>query len=165
MNRQQLIEDNMNLVHFIISKHYPTFIGDEDIAQCGMIGLCRAADTWKDDKSAFSTYASKCILNEIYDEFKRRCRHKEVWSLDYPIRNEDGETTASGDLVVGDDGVDFVDDKPFYDRLNKTEQMIVDYKKLGYTNAEIAKKLDCSVNNVTHYLRKIRRIWRLKVGN
>jgi DNA-binding NarL/FixJ family response regulator len=80
--------------------------------------------------------------------------------LDYPIRNEDGETTASGDLVVGDEGVDFVDDEPFYEQLTKTERQIVTYKRLGYNNAEIAKELGCTINNVTHHLRKLRYLWR-----
>ena len=160
MNRQQLIEENMNLVHFVLNKYYPNFSGDEDLIQWGMVGLCRAAETWDEGRSAFSTYASSCILHELYKEFKRRCRYKDVWSLDYPIRNDNGETTDSGDLVVGDEDVDFVDAEPFFNQLTPTEQKIVKYKQLGFTNNEVAKKMGCSVNHVTHHLRKLRYLWR-----
>lgn len=165
MNRQQLIEENMNLVHFAISKYYPNSLGDEDLVQCGMIGLCIAADTWEEGRSAFSTYATSCILHEFYKEFRRRCKLNEVWSLNYPIRNEDGNTVDSGDLVVGEEDVDFVDSEPFFNKLSPTEQRIVKYKQLGFTTKEIANHLGCSVSNVTQYLRKLRRVWRLTYGD
>ena len=72
MNKNELIEKNMNLVYFVISKYYPTFIHDEDIVQSGMLGLCKAADKWDESKSKFSTYAGRCIRNEINQEFIRR---------------------------------------------------------------------------------------------
>lgn len=160
MNRQQLIEDNMNLVYFLISKRYPTFIGDDDIAQCGMIGLCRAADTWNEDKSAFSTYASSCILNEIKREFRTRCKHQDTLSLDYTYPNEEGQAPL-GDFIVGMDDVDIVDDTPFYNQLNSLERQIVGYKRQGLTTAEIAEKLGCKTRSITYYLRKLRYLWRI----
>ena len=165
MNRQQLIEDNMNLVHFLINKYYPNSVGDEDLIQSGMVGLCIAAETWDEGRSAFSTYASSCILHEFYKEFRRRCRLNDVWSLNYPIRNEEGDTVDSGDLVVGEEGIDFVDVESFYDQLSPTEKKIVYYKQLGFTTKEVAERLGCSVSNVTQYLRKLRYVWRFTNGN
>ena len=47
MNRGEFIEQNINLVYVVIREYYPMFISDEDIIQCGMLGLCKAADKWK----------------------------------------------------------------------------------------------------------------------
>lgn len=165
MNRQQLIEENMNLVHFVINRYYPNLVGDEDLVQWGMVGLCRAAETWDEGRSAFSTYATSCILHEFYKEFKRRCKLNDVWSLNYPIRNEDGNTVDSGDLVVGDEDVDFVDFEPFFKQLSPIEQRIIKYKQIGFTATEIAEHLGCSTSNVTQYLRKLKRLWRSTYGD
>ena len=80
--RDNLIENNMNLVHFIIGKYYPTYRYDEDLVQCGMIGLIHAADRYDAIKGKFSTYASHCISNEIRRELKRRDKYRNEVSLD-----------------------------------------------------------------------------------
>ena len=69
MTNKELIADNLRLVYHIVHEHYPTFKNDEDIVQCGMVGLCKAANTWDANKGVFSTYACKCIRNEINKEF------------------------------------------------------------------------------------------------
>lgn len=166
MNRQQLIEDNMNLVYFLVNKYYPTFNMDEDIIQCGMEGLCKAANTWEEGKSEFSTYASKCVLHEIYKEFQRRCRHKDVMSLGYPIATSDKDcATTAGDLIVGEEDVDYVDYESFYEQLKPKEKLIVDYRRMGLTNEEIANKLGCHENSVSRKVRELRYLWRFINGN
>lgn len=81
-DRQNFIEENLNLVYFLIQKHYPTFIRDNDIIQCGMLGLCKAAERWDSRKSKFSTYATKWVLNEIRRELKNRGKHSSEISLE-----------------------------------------------------------------------------------
>ena len=165
MTRTQLVEDNMKLVYHLVNRYYPTHIADEDIIQTGMMGLCKAADTWDESKSEFSTYACHCILNEIRKEFRSRCKHKEVWSLDYPITDDEGRSTTTGDMTVGAEDVEFVDEEPFYEQLRPKERLIVDYKRMGLSNREVAEKLGCHINNVTHHVRKLRYLWRFTSGN
>ena len=43
-DRKKFIEENVNLVYVIVREYYPTFIFDEDVIQCGMVGLCKAAN-------------------------------------------------------------------------------------------------------------------------
>ena len=101
MMKNKLIEDNMSLVYFIINKYYPTYITDEDIVQAGMLGLCKAGDTWNEDKGAFSTYAAICIRNNIRMEFRGRGKHQGVLSLDYELpETEDGAIITLGDMVA-----------------------------------------------------------------
>ena len=165
MNKQQLIEENMNLVYFLINKYYPTFIKDEDLIQTGMIGLCRAAETWDESKSEFSTFASKCVLNEICNEFGRRCRHKETLSLDYKVKLDNGDEADFGEIIAGSEDVDFVDYERFYRELKPWEKQIVEYKQLGLTNKEIGKKVGCSANNVSRKIRELRYLWRFVNGD
>ena len=116
MNRQQLIEDNMNLVYFIISREYPTYLQDEDIIQSGMLGLCKAANSWE-ERGLFSTYAGRCIRNEIRQEFVRRKPHSKLVSLEANVNDE----STLGDLIVGEEDVVYLDDEQFYSQLTKEE--------------------------------------------
>lgn len=67
--RDKLITDNMRLVYHMYGK-----IGDgpikenykEDIISEGMLGLCKAADTFDESRGVrFSTYAAMCIRNAM----------------------------------------------------------------------------------------------------
>ena len=64
--RNKLIEHNLRLVAYIVRKNYSDAKDQEDLISIGIIGLIRAAETFKSDKKiSFSTYASKCIDNQI----------------------------------------------------------------------------------------------------
>lgn len=163
--RHQLVEDNINLVYFLINKHWPTFIYDEDLVQTGLVGLCKAADSWDESKSEFSTFACNCILNEICKEFRRRCKHNETFSLNHKVQQNDGDELEFGDLIVGSEDVDFADYERFYQELKPKEKRIVEYRQLGLTNEEIGKKLGCSENNVSRKVRELRYLWRFVNGD
>lgn len=88
---QKFIEENTNLVHFLINKYYPYFSADEDIIQCGMLGLCKAAEKWDSSKSKFSTYATKWILSEIKRELRERGKHSAEISLESLMEDKQNE--------------------------------------------------------------------------
>lgn len=164
MNRQQLIEHNLNLVYFLVNKYYPSFIQDEDIIQCGMLGLCRAADTWDESKSLFSTYAGKCICNEICKEFKNRKKSKGLLSLDYEIKEYDGNTKLR-DLIEGESDVDFMDEQPFIDTLSEKEKEIYLLLRDGLEAEEIIEKLGMTQTTLDTYIRRLRLQWRNFYGD
>ena len=155
MNRQQLIEDNINLVYFVVHTYYPTFATDEDIIQCGMLGLCTAAKCWNNE-GQFATYARKCILNEMKQEFIRRKKHREVLSLDYPSKNDDYDNLSLGDCIVGSEDVDWVDVDGIRGSLSCADQQIFDLKRSGMKTKEIAERLGCSDRVVTKRLRQMK---------
>lgn len=159
-NVQQLIEDNINLVYFVIHTYYPTFRQDEDIVQCGMLGLCQAANTWNEEKGTFSTYATRCISNQIIKEFRARKTHKGTLSLDYETTDSEGETKRFGDTIVGDEDVNWVDIDGIRDSLNDIDQQVFDLKRSGLKNREIAQLFGWSNQVVTKRLRKINKVWR-----
>lgn len=156
VNRNQLIEDNINLVYSVISKHYPGFIKDEDIVQCGMMGLVKAANKWDESKSSFSTYAFTSILNEIRMEFRKRCRQPKTLSLDYEYSSKDGDSTTLADVLVGDLDVDYVDTVPVCNKLKPKELMVFKLLKEGNSGSDIARMIGMTRQNVNKYVRKIR---------
>lgn len=84
-----LILENMPLVYHIIQKDYPHYVKDEDIVQCGMLGLIRSARNFDSSKGKFANYARKFIHGEIKRELSRRkCDHLNV-SLDQLISKKD----------------------------------------------------------------------------
>lgn len=154
MNRQKLIEDNMNLVYFVIHQHFPRYVNDEDLVQVGMIGLCKAADSWSEDKGAFSTFATSCIHNTICMEFKYRNRQKATYSLDYTYSDSEDEPTTLGDMLIGTSDVDWVDIDELYSALSEKERLIVEMKRRGLTKYEISKRLGISQQRARKHLRQ-----------
>ena len=154
--KQQLIKDNMNLVYHLVHRDYPTYTSDEDIIQCGMLGLCKAAEKWDETKSKFSTFAYNCIKNEIRQEFRRRAKHQGVLSLDYEVNGDDGEKCSFGDFIVAEEDISYVDLSVNYKLLTERELLIYNYLKLGMSNSDIGRKLGISRQTVWKTARKIR---------
>ena len=156
MNHEQstLVESNMNLVYYIISKYYPTYLYDEDIVQSGMLGLCKAAERFDDTKGKFSTFAGRCIRNEINQEFIRRKPEQKTISLE----TKSSEDTTLEGLLVGSSDVDYMDES-FYHYLNKDEQKVLTMSDLGYSTSEMAHVMNINVSKVQKILRTIRYKW------
>lgn len=146
----------MNLVYAIVSKEYPTYLHDEDIIQSGMLGLCKAAENWDERKSKFSTYAWKCIRNEINQEFINRKPHAKNISLETRV----GEDGTLGEILAGDENVEYVDDETFCGQLTEEELRVFQANKLGITTDELANRYGWSVQKVQKLLRLIRIKWK-----
>ena len=161
---QQLIEDNTKLVYAVVHKHYPTFAKDEDIIQSGNVGLCLAANTWIEEKGKFSTYAYRCIRNEINREFRRRCKEPQTLSLDYEVSGDDGSTTTFGDLLTGESDVGYLDDVRVCRALNSNELQVYELVKQGLTPQRIAHVTHLNIESVRKHLRKIKKLLEKEVS-
>ena len=144
----------MNLVYSLVSKEYPTYLNDEDIIQCGMLGLCKAAEKWNESKSQFSTFAWCCIRNEIVQEFRRRAKHQGILSLDYETSDEDGGRSTFGDCIVGEEDVIYIDVD--VDSITDRERLVFDLYKTGMRQVDIAAKLGVTKQYVWKVMRKVR---------
>lgn len=155
MTKQQLIEDNINLVYFVVTKEFPHFIHDEDIIQVGMLGLCKAADQWIEEKSKFSTFACRCIKNAILNELRSRDKHRNILSLDYEYSDDDGGGAVTlKDILVGDEDVLYIDD--FSKQLKPLQRSIFGLLKKGLTPREVAEALNIAAETVYVLQRKLR---------
>jgi RNA polymerase sigma factor (sigma-70 family) len=158
VTKQQLIEDNMNLVYSLIRREYPQHIQDEDIIQSGMLGLCKAAEQWDESKSTFSNYAWHSIRNAIIDEFKQRTKHQGVLSLDYEVDDADGKRVPFSNVIVGQEDVGYVDIDVDIDQLSPTQIKVFELYRIGVPNNEIATTLGVSRQCVWQAMRKIRKM-------
>ena len=82
---EQAVVDNQNLVRFAINRYFPGLREDEDIFQVGWIGLWKACLSYDSSKSKLSTFAVRCIINEVRMELRSRAklwRFGDVASLD-----------------------------------------------------------------------------------
>ena len=79
--RDKLISHNLRLVaHFV--KRYTNSLEVDDLLSVGTIGLIKAIDTFDYDKKVqLSTYAARCINNEILMLIRANKKHKNVVSL------------------------------------------------------------------------------------
>ena len=79
MDRDKLITENMNLVSGVYNdlfKNTYIYIDKEDMVGEGMLALVVAADTYKENKGKFSTYAYVCIKNAMTNYANKEFKHK-----------------------------------------------------------------------------------------
>lgn len=158
MDREQLVLDNLNLVYAVIRKYYPTFIKDEDLIECGKLGLCQAANAWEEEKGTFSCFAWQCIRNAIRKEFYYRNKSPKTLSLTYEVDIKGGSPISLEETLIGDDDVAYIDVDGIYNQLRPLSQKILDLKRYGLTPNEIASKLGCSTNTVYKHIRVIKKL-------
>ncbi len=79
--REALINHNLRLVAHIVKK-YSNSLEADDLISVGTIGLIKAVDSFDDSKGVLlSTYASRCIENEILMLIRANRKHKDVISI------------------------------------------------------------------------------------
>lgn len=102
--RSMFIERNLRLAAYIANRFTDTGINIEDLISVGIIGLIKAADTFDVDKNIkFSTYASRCINNEILMYLRKNFCNKNVVSIDEPIQSDsDGHKLSLSDTLGTD---------------------------------------------------------------
>lgn len=166
LDKEKLAEKYINLVYFVIKKHYPSFIGNDEIYQWGMYGLAKACVTYDTTKGVnFSTYAIKIIRRQIVRAIEYHVLpYNNVTSLDAEVNtiNNDGDDFTLLDIINDDvDPLELkVDVESFYETLSLFEKKLVILYKLGYNQREIAIQLNCTHQWINRTFRKIRLKWR-----
>lgn len=105
--RQKLIEHNLRLVAHIIKKYYASQNDQEDLISIGTIGLIKAIDTFDSCKGIkLSSYASRCIENEILMFFRSGKKSAQDVSINEPIdTDKDGNALTLMDTMSVDDTI------------------------------------------------------------
>lgn len=105
--RDKLISHNLRLVAHIVKK-YTYSLEADDLLSVGTIGLIKAIDSFNYDKKVqLSTYAARCINNEILMLIRSNKKHKNVVSLNsLTSNNEDDKDLELKDVLSsGDDEI------------------------------------------------------------
>ena len=93
--RDRIIRHNLRLVAHIAKKYYASFGDQDDLISIGTIGLIKAVNSFDAEKQArFSTYASRCIENELRMQFRKVRRTPTALSLQEPLDGQEGGLTV-----------------------------------------------------------------------
>ncbi len=112
--RNILIERNLRLVAHIAKKYMSSKIEQEDLISIGTIGLIKGINSFQLNKNVkLSTYASRCIDNEILMHLRSSKKINAEVSLEDPIgKDKDDNTITLQDVLENtekniEDEVDF----------------------------------------------------------
>ncbi|MBQ8604325.1 MAG: sigma-70 family RNA polymerase sigma factor [Oscillospiraceae bacterium] len=102
--RDRLIKHNLRLVAHVAKKYCNNPQENEDLISIGTIGLIKAVQSFTYEKSTrFSTYAAKCIENEILMSFRRQKGNENVISLDDTLEVNNDTSQLSLKESIPDD--------------------------------------------------------------
>ena len=169
--RQTLIERNLRLVVYIARRFENTGINIEDLISIGTIGLIKAINTFRADKTIkLATYASRCIENEILMYLRKNSSQRTEVSLDEPLNTDwDGKELllsdvlgTEGDVVMRPIEAD-VDRKLLRDavaKLSGREQEIITMRfglggRRELTQKEVADRLGISQSYISRLEKRI----------
>lgn len=98
-----LIERNLRLVAHVVKKYQGTGEDLDDLISIGTIGLIKAVTTFDANKaSRLSTYAARCIENEILMHMRSKKKHSREVSLYEPIgTDKEGNEINLLDIIEG----------------------------------------------------------------
>lgn len=163
--RNKLVEHNLRLVAHIIKKYYSGQSEQDDLVSIGTIGLIKAINTYDISKNIrLSSYASRCIENEILMHFRNLKKSAQDISINEAIDiDKDGNPLTLLDIMSIDDNIaDELDTKlncrklkQFIDEeLSEREKKIIIMRyglngRKPLTQREVASKLNISRSYVS----------------
>ena len=169
--RQKLIEHNLRLVVYIAKRFESTGIGIEDLVSIGTIGLIKAINTFKAEKSIkLATYASRCIENEILMYIRKHSATRSEISIDEPLNTDwDGNELLLSDILGSDDDrisyeIEQMEERVLIRKavasLHEREREIIELRygmngKRELTQKEVADKLGISQSYISRLEKKI----------
>ena len=108
--RARLIEHNLRLVAHVVRKYTVPGLTQDDLVSVGTLGLIKAVNTYKPDvKTPLSTYAARCIENEVLMQLRAAKKRRNDVSLTDPIGMDGEGNDISFQDILGTPG-DMVED-------------------------------------------------------
>ena len=149
--KNKLVEHNLRLVAHIVKKYYSSNVDQDDLVSIGTIGLIKAINTFDESKNIkLSSYASRCIENEILMYFRNNKKSLQDISLNETIdADKDGNPLSLIDIMSIDDN--FITDievkinseklTGFMKELPARERLILELNKLNERSLKIADRI------------------------
>ncbi len=156
-----IIRHNLRLVAHVVKKYNGAAEAD-DLISCGTIGLIKAVNSFKPDKGTqISTYASRCIENEILMFLRVSKKHQQVGSLNESLGDDhDGNEISLVDIITDDKEQSDIDEAmhhqlmqklivAMHERLSEREFKIISLRyglndHIALPQREVAKQLNIS---------------------
>lgn len=124
--KEIIIHHNLRLVAHIVKK-YSQADDTDDLISVGSLGLIKAINTYKlGHGTQFSTYAARCIENEILMLIRANKKHKNNISIEDVLgKDDEGNEITIGDLSYDED----FDVEMLAERKNISEKLDVVLRK------------------------------------
>ena len=169
--RTRLIEHNMRLVAHVVKKYSSTAEAD-DLISAGSIGLIKGINSYNLQKGAsLSTYAARCIENEVLMLLRANKKHMTIDSLDESLGSDNDDNDISLIDTIPDKDEDDLFckvnnsilmeniDKLMRKKLSKREYFVIKYRyglnnSPAYTQREIADILKISRSYISRIEKK-----------
>lgn len=159
-----LVKHNLRLVAHIVKKYNNAGEAD-DLISVGTIGLIKGIETFSPDKGCqLTTYAAKCIENEILMYIRANKKHRQAVSLFEPVGSDkDGNDIALMDVIPQtEDGFEAIENGIVLEKvkslvkevLDETEKDVIELRYglidgNSMTQAQVAKHLKISRSYVS----------------
>lgn len=158
--KEKLINHNLRLVAHIVKKY--TNAGEaDDMISAGSIGLIKAINTYELDKNTqLSTYAARCIENEILMLIRVNKKHTSTISLSETLGNDkDGNEICLLDVIPNfdEDVIENIENKIISEKLTSIIKKVLNQREYqiicmryglhgtpALTQREVAEKLKIS---------------------
>ena len=160
----RLIEENHNLIYSLLYKYH---LDVEEWYDLAAIGLCKAANTYNNGKSGFSTYAYKCMYTTIMMEKRkenamRTIPQNQIVYYENQVSEESKENDTSTFLNYIPSKQDVENETISTLSLENIENELVGNKrkvfvllKEGYTQSEISKIIGISKQRISKIKQEI----------
>lgn len=165
-SRTKIIEANIRFVKFLVEDFNCDFDQKEELFQVGLIGLIKAVDTFDIDKGfSFSTYAKKCIMNEISMYFRKNNKDENHLN-DLNDLNDFSDIDLEENYIEQEEKIIIL--KMIKDLPEREREIILMYfgfyGKL-YTQLEIANKFGIGQSYVSRLIKSIIVKFRKEIGD
>ncbi len=164
-DRNAILKWYYPLVKLLAYKYKVAIVNEDDAISVGWISLNKSIDKYNpNSKASFQTFASRCIVNAIYDENRRaKSYYENINTID---NNEDGNDILSDDIEnILDESSDpekitqdILLEELVMNELKKTfsndELLIIKCYLLKQSISEIAKEVDQTENTINKTIRK-----------
>ncbi len=159
-----LVRHNLRLVAHIVKKYNNAGEAD-DLISVGSIGLIKGIETFESGKGCqLTTYAAKCIENEILMYIRSNKKHRQTMSLYESVGSDkDGNDVALMDVIpaVGD-SFEKIENNAVMEKIKGVMEKVLSDMEISvislrygmtdgvaHTQSEVAEKLDISRSYVS----------------
>ena len=124
--REILIERNLRLVAHIAKKYQTVDEDMEDLISIGTIGLIKAISSFDAGKGKLSTYASRCIDNELLMLLRSKKKSAREVSLFEPIGTDKEGNEINLLDIIEQDQVDVTEQMEFCENAKKMKRLLAE---------------------------------------
>lgn len=156
----KILRNYRSLVTSIARKYFIVGVDQDDLGQSGMIGLYNAIINFDHGRGAsFKTYACRLIKNEILSEIK----HSKTGNMEL-LKDVECCDSFDGFSENVSPEIDFVEEESYNEllenllkNLSDLEKNVLKYYLDGYSNSDIASKMEKNSKRVDNALMRAKR--------